>query len=533
MDQTENQKSSWQKDLLRILIVMALGLTLRLWVVAHTEVAARDSIGFIRYALQIETPPEGKTRLEVIREALHPPGYALAVMVVSWPVRSLWPNHLIDSMVLSSQLVSVLSMLLLVLPMYALAKRLWNREVAFIATGIFQVLPVCVQITSDGLSDGLFLFTICTSLWFGVRALQGERIIHFIQLGISSGFAYLVRPEGLMIICGAEVCLLFSLVLRQYSWRLWFRYSGGTILGVLLIAGPYIGMIGKLTNKTTGQDLGRILRGMFQGKEVEPSWKARPEALRNIGHSAIASSPTSVFAPNFVPNSISNSILFAAWWSEWYNKGESRWLWGAKTVANETLKGFHYLVALFAVIGLWLTRRSWFSNSSIRLLLLISAGHSCLLLFMAAKIGYVSERHTLLLVLIGCLFAGYAIPQLAAYGHRWQQRRKQQQSQNLLSPNSNTINLVNPIGSGSASAHFDLIEIDRPIIKRQSSFILALCLLILIVSLPRAIRPLHSNRAGHHAAGHWLAQNAKPEEVIWDPFCWAEFYADRISKFAG
>src|SRR5262249_53773603 len=35
---------------------------------------------------------------------------------------------------------------------------------------------------------------------------------------------------------------------------------------------------------------------------------------------------------------------------------------------------------------------------------------------------------------------------------------------------------------------------------------------------------LHANRAGHHAAGLWLAEHADPSDDVIDPFCWAHFY---------
>jgi hypothetical protein len=45
---------------------------------------------------------------------------------------------------------------------------------------------------------------------------------------------------------------------------------------------------------------------------------------------------------------------------------------------------------------------------------------------------------------------------------------------------------------------------------------------------PALLKSLHYNRAGHKAAGQWLAKNATEEDAILDPFCWAEFYAGRI-----
>jgi hypothetical protein len=48
--------------------------------------------------------------------------------------------------------------------------------------------------------------------------------------------------------------------------------------------------------------------------------------------------------------------------------------------------------------------------------------------------------------------------------------------------------------------------------------------------LPKTLKPLHANRAGHLAAGQWLAQCTSPDDLIVDPFCWVRFYAGRLDE---
>src|SRR5438876_116875 len=66
-----------------ILILLCVSLFLRTWIITHTEVAARDSIGFIRYALQLEEKPWPV----VFRENMQHPGYPLVVLAMSKIVR--------------------------------------------------------------------------------------------------------------------------------------------------------------------------------------------------------------------------------------------------------------------------------------------------------------------------------------------------------------------------------------------------------------------------------------------------------------
>src|SRR5581483_11843881 len=51
---------------------------------------------------------------------------------------------------------------------------------------------------------------------------------------------------------------------------------------------------------------------------------------------------------------------------------------------------------------------------------------------------------------------------------------------------------------------------------------------LLAAALPSLGTPMHANRAGHRAAGRWLAAHSQPADEIMDPFDWAHFYAGRL-----
>ncbi|HTK74623.1 MAG TPA: hypothetical protein VL371_05145, partial [Gemmataceae bacterium] len=102
-------------------------------------------------------------------------------------------------------------------------------------------------------------------------------------------------------------------------------------------------------------------------------------------------------------------------------------------------------------------------------------GHALIVWWMAAKIGYFSERHTLFLVFGACYPAAAALTWLARrFGAR----------------------VACTVVTG-----------------------------LFVAALPALAKPLHANRAGHRAAGRWLADHATPADQIIDPFNWAEFYA--------
>src|SRR5437764_3284504 len=114
---TEPSVPLW-RELALVGMLMLLAGGIRAWLINHTEVAARDSIGFIRYALELERYPwKG-----VLEHSLQHPGYPAAILAVSWPVRQFLDGTNYISMQLSAQLTSALAGVLLVIPMYYLGR---------------------------------------------------------------------------------------------------------------------------------------------------------------------------------------------------------------------------------------------------------------------------------------------------------------------------------------------------------------------------------------------------------------------------
>ena len=82
----------WRRDVGLIILLLALVGTLRAAIMARTVVPARDTIGYIRYALELERfAGDGERGLwdawqTVLKRHHQHPGYPLTVLAVSLPV---------------------------------------------------------------------------------------------------------------------------------------------------------------------------------------------------------------------------------------------------------------------------------------------------------------------------------------------------------------------------------------------------------------------------------------------------------------
>lgn len=445
-------------DRARLAALVAVAVAVHAVVISRTAVTARDSLEFARIALQFQEPAAVRvpgdpadapmTAFDVIRRAKHPPGFPTAVFLASTVVRQIAPGELPDQMLLAAQVASAAAAVLLVFPTYWLGRLLFGKFVGFAAALLFQVLPVAARVTSDGLTEGLYLLGLSTALLLGVRAVKKPGIGGFLLCGLATGLTYLVRPEGLL--AGAAVGLVVAGLTITRRWTLGDGAARLTALavGFGLTAAPYIALIGGLTNKPTAVDI------------TPPAFHLRGAVT------AVAPAPT----------------LFAIWYMPEVDgaSATAKAVWVAKAIAVEGAKSFHYVPAVFALLGVWLASR----RLRVEPWIWVPIAYVALLLGVLALVGwkkdYISERHTLSAVYVGCFFAGLAIEAVP----RW--------------------------------------------VGRGNGLLAGLVLAALVAScVPALLKPLHKERLGHVHAGRYLREVLRPGDALVDPFEWAAFYSGR------
>ncbi|MDY3559897.1 glycosyltransferase family 39 protein [Gemmata sp. JC673] len=454
-------------DYLRLAALAAVALAVHVWLMSHTALTARDSLGFARQALCYETPSavpvapneRAKTAIDLVRESEHPPGYPLVIWGTFKAVSLVSTAPVADRALFSAQLANALAAVLLVVPTYLIGRLLFSRNVGFAAALLFQVLPVPARITSDGLTEGVYLLATATALFFAVRAVVTPRISSFLLCGLAVGASYLVRPEGLMLLTGPAAVVFWLGLIRRWPRDLALARLAALFVGVCLVAVPYMALIGKLTNKPS------------PGQMLNPL--AAPQPVYR-GANAVPAAPS--------------GPLFAEWWNDARDSGQSQNVWAVNAVFKEVSKGANYVVwplAAFAVLAL---RRKLVAEPGPWVLLVLAACNLTVLLYLAARVGYVSERHTVLLTLIACQLAAAGLPLLAV-----------------------SIGQVFP-------------RVERFGVRVTAATLLAA---LVAGALPFALKPMHPNREGHKHAGRWLAANLKSDEALIDPFCWAAWYSGR------
>jgi hypothetical protein len=451
--------------LLAVLMTAAGGL--RFWQVRHTEVSARDSIGFIRYAWRLQHQPWQ----EVIRSSEQHPGYPLVILAISQPLRQVldWPEPLV--MQFSAQLASVLAGVLLVIPMYYLGKELFQRSIAFWASLLFQCLPTSSRVLADGLSEATFFLFASFTFLLATRALRGNSVVRFALTGLVGGLAYLVRPEGAFIVAATGLVLLAMQATRQRRpYGALLACGVGLVLGWAPIGISFYRITGHLTTKPAGQK-------MWQSREAYDDTACAP-----------------VRGPDSSGNPFCSGPLLATWWTEPASQGDALARLGK--IGLEIAKAFHYVAWLPALLGFWWDRKRLFQQPGLCVGIVVGFVIVMLLWRVAARFGYVSDRHVLLLVLGGCYWSVAAILVLGTRLAAWSVRHGHR----------------GPFG----------------LVARSSSWSGLMLVALIAAGMPKCLEPLHANRSGFREAGAWLAQHASPADEVKDPYCWTHYYAGRV-----
>ncbi|HZZ82269.1 MAG TPA: glycosyltransferase family 39 protein [Gemmataceae bacterium] len=366
-------RSITRRDWLLLAALFALVLPLRLWLLSNTEVTARDSIGYIRYALQFEQVDAANQRVSyqtVLKNNHQHPGYPLLVLAMSQPVRA-WNGGLTaENMELSTQLVNLIASLLLILPMYFLARQFFDCTVSFGGTLLYQYLPISAQNLSDGISEPVYLVMLVSGLLQLVHAVRERSVWRAMLCGLFTGLAYLTRPEGALILPTFGVVLI-ALQLRA-SWRCPWRQclecvAAGAVTAAL-VGAPYYISTGNFSNKPT------------------------VNVIKQMADAPRATASPILFAATVArPGQEHGSAGMLA---------RSAWALGV-----EMNQGFHYVAGVFAVLGFVWSFSRLRRDPGFWALLLYALLHTIILLRLGMLANYISDRHVMILVLGGTYFA--------------------------------------------------------------------------------------------------------------------------------
>jgi hypothetical protein len=354
-----------------------------------------------------------------------------------------------------------------VVPLYWLGREFFDRRVCFWAVLLFQALPASGRVLGDGLSESFFLLCAAAGLLFACRALRRGSWPGLAAAGLLGGLAYLTRPEGGLLVAATGL-VLFGLQFRprfRTGWGRFLARAACLSAPALAVAVPYMLTIGGLTAKMAAVNI------IYYSSREQP---AEP---------VLASRPASVVDPPL-----------AVWWGDKDHSG--RFVWAVRSLARVLARAFFYVLWVPTLIGLWRFRARLTRLPGAWVLLLVNLGLVAALFRVTVVMGYVSERHLLLLVLCYIFWTAAGLDLLAGQLVGWLSRGW-------------------PALAGTRWG------------DGRSWAVVVLLAATAVPLIKKSLEPLHGGRSGFRTAGYWLAEHSSPDERLIDPFGWTYYYSGR------
>jgi len=170
-----------------VLLALACALGLRLWLVHRAEVISVDGVQYLEVAQLLRAGAWQRAL-----RSFYPPGYPLAIAAVE-PLAGGWER--------AGLAVSVAAGTLAVAPLAGIARLVGLDGVALAAALLGLALaPYPARYAADVRSEALYGLLLLAAVWAAAAALARSRRTAPMLGGLAIGLAYLVRPEGLLLV---------------------------------------------------------------------------------------------------------------------------------------------------------------------------------------------------------------------------------------------------------------------------------------------------------------------------------------------
>ena len=449
-------------------IIVLLAIALHALGIARAILPAQDGLKYIKVAKAFQTQPWS----DVVRASDQHPLYP-ALIALMEPILRAFKDTDPATWQLAAQLVSAIASVAMLFPLRAIAERLFHRRIADLAVLGFVLLPFPMEVGHDTLSDSTALLGFAFALKFGLDALADERWNASLACGLAAGLGFLSRPE-VVIVPFAVLLVGVSRHLRL-PWpetREPLLKLSALAVACLAIVGAYSLVKGEVSERLAIRESARL------------GLRTAPKALKSDGHwlPPGLDRPTWDFSPKEEPATVV----------------KRRWREVLGDLLRQWSDGLGTILAVFGVWGLVRDRyiRKFIAIESqdeaetsdtanlgrwaiFAYLVLFSA----VLIRHEAKMGYLSSRHVLTLVIITLPWSAAGVYVCG-------------------------VRLVRALG-----------------LSRRVALGLGGLALFLAVSTGVTLqaKASHPSRWGHRAAGLWLAEHAEPGEAVLDTRGWAAF----------
>ncbi len=163
-----------------------------------------------------------------------------------FPIISGFFYQLVHDAEWASNIVYIIAGVLLILPVYAIARRVYGRRVAAFTACLVALFPALTAsvLYWGTMTEPLYILLVFSAFWTALVAAEDDKPWAFAAAGALLSLAYLTRPEASVtfILIGGYL-LLLRLAQRRLFSRATLARLAALALAFALVAAPYLGFL--------------------------------------------------------------------------------------------------------------------------------------------------------------------------------------------------------------------------------------------------------------------------------------------------
>src|SRR4030043_822056 len=181
-------REGWLNTRVVIFILFSFALVVRLIALHQNYVIANDGVMYIKMA---QLYSAGEYHHELFRSHAYYSFFPLLILPC-YKVFGDW--------VLAGQLVSTLCGALTVIPLFLLARRIFDEKIALWGSIFYAICPLLVQYSAEVLRDIPFVFFYTTALWWGYKGIKDGKLVFVALSSFFIAISASLRIEGLTLL---------------------------------------------------------------------------------------------------------------------------------------------------------------------------------------------------------------------------------------------------------------------------------------------------------------------------------------------
>ena len=188
------------------LTILFLGaLVIRFIAILQTHIIAHDSILYLKTA-----------------QLYYAGNFHDALLMCQFSVLPLFLSYvyrIVGDWVTAGQLFSTFCGALTVIPLFLLARRIFDSRVALYGAILYILCPNLVQYSAEVLRDIPFIFFYVSALWLAYTGIKDKNEWHLALSGIFATISISIRREGILLLIIVLLYLIWKIIEGRVSWK--------------------------------------------------------------------------------------------------------------------------------------------------------------------------------------------------------------------------------------------------------------------------------------------------------------------------